>query len=118
MSEYRTEREKIEMAWRQAERNVAHGPVHRKDKRWDEYPVGTRAHSFNGGYWVRVEGGWKWFNGDTFPSPGADAFDVSVPTEYVRGDDGECVCNGNGCPSCDGSAGHSYVEHERKAGRL
>lgn len=30
----------------------------------------------------------------------------------------ECACNGNGCPSCDGSAERSYVEHERRAGRL
>lgn len=30
----------------------------------------------------------------------------------------ECVCNDNGCPSCDGSAGRTYIEHERRAGRM
>jgi hypothetical protein len=26
-----------------------------------------------GGHWIRVEDGWKWHNGATFPSPGGDA---------------------------------------------
>jgi hypothetical protein len=35
--------------------------------------MGTKAHAFNGGYWIRVQRGWKWFSGDTFPRPGGDA---------------------------------------------
>ena len=45
----------------------------RVDRPWDEYPMGTKAHAFNGGYWIRVQRGWKWFSGDTFPRPGGDA---------------------------------------------
>jgi hypothetical protein len=45
----------------------------RVDRPWDEYPMGTKAHAFNGGYWIRVQRGWKWFSGDTFPTPGGDA---------------------------------------------
>lgn len=43
------------------------------DRPWDEYPIGTKAHAYNGGHWVRVVGGWKWCTGSTFPTPGADA---------------------------------------------
>lgn len=35
-------------------------------------PMGTRAPSISGGYWERVPGGWKWCNGDTFPTVGGD----------------------------------------------
>ena len=35
-------------------------------------PLGTRAPAYNGGYWIRVERGWKWCTGATFPRPGAD----------------------------------------------
>jgi hypothetical protein len=45
----------------------------RKDRSWKDYPLGTKAKAITGGYWIRVERGWKWFNGDTFPSPGGDA---------------------------------------------
>ena len=49
------------------------------DRPWSEYPLGTKAHAFNGGAWLRVERGWQWaggskFPGSTFPTPGADAF--------------------------------------------
>ena len=44
-----------------------------KDRGWSEYPIGTKVHSFSGGYWIRVERGWKWHVGDTFPTPGGDA---------------------------------------------
>jgi hypothetical protein len=44
-----------------------------QDRTWDKYPLGTRAHAFNGGYWERVKQGWKWCNGNTFPTPGGDA---------------------------------------------
>lgn len=60
----------------------------RQDRDWSEYPLGTKAHAFNGGAWLRVKRGWKWNGhltkgaGDTFPSPGADAFGkcVELPT--------------------------------------
>jgi hypothetical protein len=45
----------------------------KKDRDWRDYPIGTKAHAFDGGHWIRVERGWKWFNGSTFPTPGADA---------------------------------------------
>lgn len=35
-------------------------------------PLGTKAPAFNGGHWVKVERGWKWHCGDTFPRPGGD----------------------------------------------
>lgn len=47
--------------------------LQKKDRPWREYPVGTKARAFNGGWWVRVEGGWKWHCGSLFPTPGADA---------------------------------------------
>lgn len=43
------------------------------DRPWSEYPIGTKAHAFNGGYWIRVPLGWKWCCGATFPTPGGDA---------------------------------------------
>lgn len=44
-----------------------------KDREWRDYPLGTRVHAVNGGYWERVERGWKWIRGSTFPRPGGDA---------------------------------------------
>ena len=44
-----------------------------KNRPWSDYPIGTKVFSINGGYWIRNENGWKWFIGDTFNSPGADA---------------------------------------------
>lgn len=44
-----------------------------KDRPWNEYPVGTKVHAYDGGFWIRVERGWKWCSGDTFPTPGGDA---------------------------------------------
>lgn len=54
-----------------------------KDRDWRDYPLGTKAHAYNGGYWVRVVNGWKWFSGSTFPTPGADAIGkcVELPVE-------------------------------------
>ena len=48
-------------------------PFLKKDRDWVEYPIGTKAHAYNGGYWIRVKTGWKWHCGATFPSPGGDA---------------------------------------------
>lgn len=48
--------------------------LHAVDRPWREYPLGTKAHAYNGGYWTRVEHGWKWGkHGDVFPTPGGDA---------------------------------------------
>lgn len=42
------------------------------DRPWSEYPIGTKARqSWEGGYWIKTEHGWKWHNGATFPRPGA-----------------------------------------------
>lgn len=49
----------------------------RIDRPWREFPIGTKAHACGGGYWYRVERGWKWNgpdgNGGTFPTPGGEA---------------------------------------------
>lgn len=44
------------------------------------YPLGTKAKAIGGGYWEKVERGWKWCAGSTFPSPGGDwTGEVSMP---------------------------------------
>jgi len=49
-------------------------------KSWKEYPSGTKAYSLMGGYWIKLENGmWKWHNGDSFPSPGADTRRIELP---------------------------------------
>ena len=55
-------------------------PKHRirREKPWNEYPIGTKAHAHNGGYWIRMRNGWKWCTGDTFPTPGGDACGACV----------------------------------------
>lgn len=55
-----------------------------KDKEWSKYPLGTKAYAYNGGYWIRVENGWKWHCGDTFPQPGADAFGECIELPEKR----------------------------------
>jgi hypothetical protein len=37
-----------------------------------EYPLGTKFKASMGGYWVRVERGFKWCRGSTFPNVGGD----------------------------------------------
>ena len=49
-----------------------------KDRDWSEYPVGTKAHAYNGGHWTKMPNGWKWFCGDTFPMPGGDAIGACI----------------------------------------
>lgn len=44
-----------------------------QDRPWSDYPLGTKAYAYNGGYWIRVSDGWKWNSGSTFPTPGGDA---------------------------------------------
>lgn len=56
----------------------------RRDRDWRDYPIGTKAHAYNGGAWLKTERGWTWnghtrFPGSTFPTPGADAFGVCIP---------------------------------------
>ena len=46
---------------------------------WSSYPIGTKAFSISGGYWIKTEHGWKWCTGDTFVTPGADAIHVVEP---------------------------------------
>jgi hypothetical protein len=45
----------------------------KKDRPWNEFPLGTKAHACTGGYWIKVKSGWKWSTGDTFPRPGGNA---------------------------------------------
>lgn len=49
------------------------------DRPWREYPIGTKAHALMGGHLIKTERGWKWHCGNTLPSPGADAFYVTLP---------------------------------------
>jgi hypothetical protein len=49
-----------------------------RDRPWNEYPSGTKAHAIDGGCWLRVQNGWMWHTGDTFPTPGADAMGKCV----------------------------------------
>jgi hypothetical protein len=42
------------------------------DDRLRAAPLGTKAPAIGGGHWVKVQHGWKWFNGSTFPRPGGD----------------------------------------------
>lgn len=34
--------------------------------------LGTKAPAITGGYWIKVDRGWRWCTGDVFPSPGGD----------------------------------------------
>lgn len=51
----------------------------KRDRPWSDYPIGTKAHALGGGHWERVASGWKWLGGCTFPTPGGDAFWVTLP---------------------------------------
>ena len=56
------------------------------DRPWNEYPIGTRAYAFDGGYWIKVELGWKWCTGATFPKPGGDACGkcIELPEQKLK----------------------------------
>ncbi len=54
-----------------------------KDRPWNEYPLGTKAHAYNGGCWYRIERGWKWNGhlggtGAVMGQPGPDACGACV----------------------------------------
>lgn len=92
------------MGGRLAGGELAHGPELRVDRPWGEYPTGTHALAIGGGHWIKTEGGWKWWCGDTFPAPGADAFRVRLPV--IEAEDGMC-CGGPDCKCyCDGCGEH------------
>src|SRR5690606_7399769 len=87
---------------------VAYSEKFRASGDWSHYPIGTRAYDIQGGYWERVANGWKWCTGSTFPTPGGDAFYVSVPVRVPAppstpvGDGchcGTCTCNPNMTPA-------------------
>ena len=61
--------------------------IQQQDRIWSDYPLGTLAHAYNGGAWLRVHGGWQWNGhtpnpGDTFYTPGGEAIGacVELPT--------------------------------------
>lgn len=60
------------------EKNIRKWEKSNKDIK--DYPIGTKFRCLHGGYWIKVNRGFRWFCGDTFPRPGAD-WDgyVSVP---------------------------------------
>ena len=55
--------------------------INERDREWHEYPIGTKAYSYNGGYWEKVSDGWKWQRGSTFPTPGAGWRQIELPTQ-------------------------------------
>ena len=59
----------------------------RKDRDWRDYQVGTKAHAYTGGAWLRTERGWQW-NGHC-----TDWRDVEAERSQRLGADaiGECV---------------------------
>ncbi len=44
----------------------------RADKPVRDYPLGTKFKALMGGHWIRVERGFKWCTGSTFPNVGGD----------------------------------------------
>lgn len=74
-----------------------------KKMRLRDYPIGTKAHSINGGYWIKTDSGWRWCTGDTFPTPGmGDVYRYELPDTAEAGFDCEEVlcqrCNCYVCP--------------------
>jgi hypothetical protein len=55
-----------------------------KSKDWAKYPIRTKAYAIMGGYWIKTYFGWKWFNGDTFPTPGADVSRIEEPNQPAK----------------------------------
>lgn len=57
-----------------------------RDRPWNQYPVGTKAHADNGGFWIRVSSGWKWGQGSIFPTPGGAAVGncVELPSQTIK----------------------------------
>lgn len=43
--------------------------------------LGTKAPSVMGGYWIRVERGWRWCTDDIFPRPGGDWTGELIPPD-------------------------------------
>lgn len=50
----------------------------------DNAPIGTKAPSHTGGYWIRVERGWKWNTGATFGRPGGDWTGELIPPSHPQ----------------------------------
>ena len=46
-------------------------------------PLGTKAPASGGGHWTRVERGWKWCTGSTFPRPGGDWTGKLLPPDIA-----------------------------------
>lgn len=59
-------------------------PTQKIDRDWRDYPIGTKAFAVMGGHWIKTELGWKWCTGDTFPTPGGDAYRVQLPDEGLN----------------------------------
>jgi hypothetical protein len=43
-----------------------------QSKPWNAYPVGTKVYANMGGYWEKIERGFKWCKGATSQTPGSD----------------------------------------------
>ena len=56
---------------------------------WFQYPEGTKAHAFMGGFWYKMPNRfWKWNgpkgNGGSFPRPGGDAIGACIELPSVN----------------------------------
>ena len=51
----------------------------------DNAPNGTKAPAIGGGHWERVDRGWRWIRGSTFPRPGGDWDGRLIPPEPHQG---------------------------------
>lgn len=88
-----------------------------KDRRWSEYPIGTKAYAIDGGWWVRVSLGWKWCSGSTFPIPGADADAIGNCIELPESGFkfcGRCGSKSNAIDFNDGNVPGIGYEQETK----
>ena len=79
-------RGEVESAIRAALAEAAQVPAGKRqkiDRQWDEYPMGTIAHSSTGATWKKTVSGWRAQTGGgcAFPTPGADACAVTLPVD-------------------------------------
>jgi len=85
-------------------------------------PIGTKAPAINGGHWERVEHGWKWCTGSTFPRPGGDWTGELIAPEAASATDADrpCECFGgqarckapSPCPAQATPEGGQAKKHE------
>lgn len=54
-------------------------------KIWENYPIGTKAFSICGGYWIKIKTGWQWHTCNiTIPEPRAWLFSGFVEEPVIK----------------------------------